>query len=242
MFSLMAKSNLHLFRVVFLVVISLFGMNVRLSAADEVRQAAVRVAAELTDDGWRAFEDAAPVADQLEACYALTFDVEHAGECKYVLVSGTSDKCETLEEAEEHALAIAKVQIAQQCEAIELRGLKAEINAENEYENMHTTFNENIYVYKLFATYTTEMTVANQISARTDVYSMDEVKVYYQDHLLLTNRRVGREADTYINWDAVVEYCDASPFAASSWTLLKLYRKSYSGYVVTVTICTSVAG
>ena len=213
--------------------VCLLGVSVQVQAVSRaVRHEAMR----LSREGWRAFPDAQPLAEQIEQTMNVRYDVEEKLSHKYIIGEGTSSVCPSLEEAEAQANAMARINLLGQC-AVECKAMLTSTSMQNDDVTEAHVENASVDVIaskNQFFGYTVKSTYAyDNVSAA----HISSIEMYYNDELLMRNYETESNVESEINWEAVTKYGSVVPYAQNAWRITRVYRKVRGGYEAFIRVC-----
>ena len=67
--------------------------------------------------------------------------------------------------------------------------------------------------------------------------SLASTELYYNNELLIRNTSTEDDAESEINWEAVIKYGEVVPYAQNAWRITRMYRKVRGGYEAFVRVC-----
>ena len=165
--------------------VCLLGVSVQVQA---VSRAFRREALRLSREGWRAFPDAQPLAEQIEQTMNVQYDAEEKLSHKYIIGEGISSVCPSLEEAEAQANAMARINLLGQCD-VECKALLTSTSMQNDDVTEAHVENASVAVIAAknqFFGYPVKSAYAYDNVSAVHVSSIER---YYYHELLMRNYR-----------------------------------------------------
>ena len=217
--------------------VCLLGVSVQVQA---VSRAARQEAMRLSREGWRAFPDAQPLAEQIEQTMNVQYDAEGKLSHKYIIGEGTSSVCPSLEEAEAQANAMARINLLSQCD-VECKALLTSTSMQNDDVTEAHVENASVDVIaskNQFFGYTVKSTYAYAYAYdNVSAAHISSFEMYYNDELLMRNYETETNVESEINWEAVTKYGSVVPYAQNAWRITRMYRKVRGGYEALIRVC-----
>ena len=190
-------------------------------------KAVLETGIKLEKEGWRSFPGMPRMAEQLETYYNMRMEFDDELFPKYVFAHGISDTCFTLTEAEQHAMAMGRIELIMELN-LEVQTTTL-FDEKTNCQTMESSYTYGDYMYK---------SVVRQSLNSEEAFSYTVFSIKYKDELLYESLQIGDITDnetTY--WDAMVRNSDKHPFLKAAWPVVKLYRKTEKGYQVHMTMC-----
>lgn len=220
-----------------IVLFCMLSVSVQVEACgDKERREARREAWRLSRDGWKAFPDAQSLTDQLEQTNAVHFYPSDGQSLKYIIGEAVSSVCPSLEEAEAQANAMARIDLLQQCE-MEVTALWSNTALMNDEVMEAHVDNASMDVIASKGSFFGFLTKNTVVYDNVSKASLASTELYYNDELLMRNTSTESDAESEINWEAVIKYGEVVPYAQNAWRITRMYRKVGKGYEALVRVC-----
>ena len=211
-------------------------LGISMSAEARVSAEVRREARRLYREGWRAFPDAQSMAEQLEQTNAVQFHPSDNKSLKYIIGEAVSDICPSLEEAEAQANAMARIDLLQQCEVECAALLSNTVLMNDEVMDAHVD-NASMDVIASKNSFFGFLTKNTVVYDNVSEASLASTELYYNNELLIRNTSTEDDAESEINWEAVIKYGEVVPYAQNAWRITRMYRKVRGGYEAFVRVC-----